>query len=58
MMPTSTGRETMILLLGVIFFFGLATWLAGSQFPDQGSNLCPLQWKHGVLTGPPGNSRE
>ena len=25
--------------------FGHATWLAGSQFLDQGSNLCPLQWK-------------
>ena len=25
--------------------------------PDQGSNLCPLQWKRGVLTtGPPGKS--
>ena len=22
----------------------------GSQFPDQGSNPCPLQWKHRVLT--------
>ena len=31
----------------------------GSQFPDQGSNLRPLQWKHGVLTtGPPGKSLE
>ena len=31
----------------------------GSQFPDQGSNLCPLQWKHRVLTtGPPGKSPE
>ena len=26
-------------------------------FPDQGSNPCPLHWKHGVLTsGPPGKS--
>ena len=25
--------------------------------PDKGLNLCPLQWKHGVLTtGPPGKS--
>ena len=25
------------------------------NFPDQGSNLYPLQWKHGILTtGPPG----
>ena len=22
---------------------------AGSLFPDQGLNLCPLQWKHGIL---------
>ena len=27
------------------------------KFPNQGSNLCPLQWEHVVLTtGPPGNS--
>ena len=27
------------------------------KFPNQGWNLCPLQWKHAVLTtGPPGNS--
>ena len=25
-----------------------------SQFPEQGSNLCPLDWKYGVITtGPP-----
>ena len=36
---------------------GPATWHTGSEFPDQGSNLCPLQWKCGVLTtGPPGKS--
>ena len=29
---------------------------AGS-YPKQGSNLCPLQWKHRVLTpGPPGKA--
>ena len=29
----------------------------GSQFPDNGSNPLPLQWKHRVLTiGPPGKS--
>ncbi|XP_059760818.1 serine/threonine-protein kinase H1 isoform X1 [Balaenoptera ricei] len=28
------------------------------EFPDQGSNLCPLQWKSGILTtGLPGSSR-
>ena len=38
------------------FFFGWAMRLMGSQFPDQGSNPYPLQWKHGALTtGPPGN---
>ena len=27
------------------------------KFPNQGSNLCPLHWRHGVLTtGPPGKS--
>ena len=31
----------------------------GSQFPDQGSNQRPLQWKRGVLTtGPPGKSHD
>ena len=40
-----------------LFCFGHATRYAGSYFPDQGSNLCPLQWKYGVLTtGPPGKS--
>ena len=32
-------------------------WHAGSQFPDQGSNLCSLHQEHRVLTtGPPGMS--
>ena len=39
------------------FIFGHTARHAGSQFPDQGSNLCPLQWKRRVLTtGPPGKS--
>ena len=39
-------------------FFGLTTRHAGSLFPDQGWNLCPIKWKHGVLTTvPPGKSR-
>ena len=29
-------------------FFGCVSWQAGSYFPKQGLNLCPLQWKHGV----------
>ena len=31
------------------FFFGHATWLAGSQFPKQGLNPCPLHWKCGIF---------
>ena len=43
-----------------IFFF-FSFWLCQTAFrilvPDQGSNLCPLQWKHRVLTtGSPGKS--
>ena len=35
-------------------FFEHAAWQKESQFPDQGLNLCPLQWKLGVpTTGPP-----
>lgn len=31
---------------------------AGASFPDQGSNLPPLQWERGALTrGPPGKSQ-
>ena len=38
-------------------FFFWSVRHAGSLFPDQGLNLCPLQWKYGVLpTGPSGNS--
>ena len=33
----------------------LAVWHVGFQFPEQGSDSCPLQYKHGVpTTGPPG----
>ena len=36
-------------------FFGHTTGPVRSFFTDQGSKLCPLYWKHGVLTtGPPG----
>ena len=42
----------------VFGFFGHTLLHAGSQFPDQGSNLCPLHWEHRVLTtGPPGKSQ-
>ena len=39
------------------FFFG-HSMRHGGNFPNQRSNACPLQWKHGVLTtGPPGKSQ-
>ena len=38
-------------------FFDHAAQHLGSQFPNQGSNPCLLQWKREVLTtGPPGKS--
>ena len=31
----------------------------GIQFPDQGLNLGPLRWEHGILaTGPPGKTHQ
>ena len=40
-----------------VCLFGCTAQHAGSYFPDQGSNLCPLQSKCRVLTtGPPGKS--
>ena len=42
-----------------IFFFGRAQQHAGSQLPNQVSNLQPLQWKRGVLsTGQPAKALE
>ena len=34
-----------------LFFspFGHAAQYVGSWFPNQGSNLYPLKWKHGVF---------
>ena len=38
--------------------FGHAVWRAGSYFPHQRLNLCPLHQEHRVLaTGPPGKSQ-
>ena len=38
-------------------FICRSVWHVGCQFPDQGLNPYPLQWKCRVLTtGPPGNS--
>ena len=40
-----------------LLFSGHTAQLAGSSFPDQGSNPGPPQWKNVVLTtGLPGNS--
>ena len=37
------------------FFFWPLCTACTTWFPNQGSNPCPLQWKHRVLTtGPPG----
>ena len=42
----------------IYFSFGHAAQRAKSYFPNQGLNLCPLQWKLKVLTtGPPGKSQ-
>ena len=39
------------------FFFWPPSTACGILIPDHGLNLCPLQWKCGVLTaGPPGKS--
>ena len=49
--------RVMILALVLWAFFFFATPRGMRNFPDQGWNLGPLQWKHGVLTtGPPGKS--
>ena len=42
-------------LLCFCLFVCLATLCSRQNFPNQGSNPCPLHWKHGVLTtGQPG----
>ena len=33
-----------------LFTFFSVVWLVGSLFLDQGLNMGPLHWKHGVLT--------
>ena len=38
----------------VFFYLAMPNGMWELRFPDQGSNLCPLQWKFKVLTtGPP-----
>ena len=37
------------------FIFSFFSPCCTGKFPGQGLKLCPLQWKHGILTsGPPG----
>ena len=47
------------LMQQIVSYFGCATRHVGSQSPDQGSNPCPLHWKHGgvLTTGPGGMSQ-
>ena len=45
--------ETELVVVGLVF---LAALCGMQNFPDQGLNLWPLQWKRGILTGPPGSS--
>ena len=48
--------HTLSMITIFFFFFPFCHTLWGMwNFPDQGSNLCPLHWKQGVLTTrPPG----
>ena len=53
--PCLLGSNLVSSIADIISFF-LPHHL-GSLFPDQGLNLCPLQWERKVLTtGPPGKS--
>ena len=59
--PVAASPRVSVSSFSFFFFniclFGHAMWHVGSLFPNQGSNLRPLPWKHGVLTtGPPGKA--
>ena len=59
--PTCTRRSGYMATAWVfsshLFFFFFGQAVCGSQFPNQGLNPGPQQWKHQVLTtGLPGNS--
>ena len=50
-------RNCFLLVIFFFFFWPLPRGMQDPWFPDQGSNPCPLQWKHGTFTtGPPGKS--
>ena len=40
----------MYLFAYLFFLFGHIAWHVGSQYPDQGLNPGPLQWKLTILT--------
>ena len=55
----STGDFLNLFFVHLFVCFGYTIRRARSLFSDQGLNLCPLQWKHGVLTyRPPRKSLE
>lgn len=47
------GFIFLIIIIITFFFFGLTTWLAGSEFPCQGLNPCSLKWNLEFLTSGP-----
>ena len=52
-LPTSSQNKKKFFFCLFVCFFCCTTWQAGSYFLDRGLNLCPLHWKHGVLTTAP-----
>ena len=55
---TPIFASDLIWLFKKLFYYSyfiqcLVMWHIGSWFPDQGSNLHPVHWKHGVLTTRP-----
>ena len=49
LLPSGDHFDFDLSFSSLFIFFHMAQH-AGSYFPNQGSNLCPLQWKHRVLT--------
>ena len=52
-LPSSSQNKKKFFFVCLFVFFCCTTWHAGSYFLDLGLNLCPLHWKHGVLTTAP-----
>lgn len=49
----SSNPPLVVLKCGFSAFPFFWLWHTGSQFPEQGSNQCPMQWKCEVLTTGP-----